>query len=100
MATSNRLMYGTICINDIWEAIQSQHSSMTKSDKNGKVYASVKIWINPEPDKYGNNASVQLSPKKDTEDQSLYIGNLRWSEIKEQQQATVDDLPPLGAPPF
>jgi hypothetical protein len=33
--------------------------------KNGKTYANVQVWVNDEPDKFGDHASIQLNSAKD-----------------------------------
>jgi len=42
--------------------------------KKGK-YVDVTIWINDEPDQYGNSMSIQQSTKKG--DSKIYIGNCK-----------------------
>jgi hypothetical protein len=39
------------------------------------VYFNVAIWDNDQANQFGQNVSIQLSPKKDTESKVLYIGN-------------------------
>lgn len=45
--------------------------------KSGDEFTSVTIFINDEPDQYGNDASVKMNPVKDQADQKVYIGNLK-----------------------
>lgn len=81
----SKLMTGSICVSDIpkekiWTA------------KSGKRYVSIKMWINDDPDQYGNHASVQVAQSKDEIDQKLkavYIGNLKnyQSDQKESPKA-------------
>lgn len=89
-------MTGSICVSDIpkekiWTA------------KSGKKYVSIKMWINDEPDQYGNNASVQVGQTKEEIDQKLkaiYIGNLKnyQSEQKESPKANVKSSVQNNAP--
>lgn len=95
MAKSNKCMYGSICVSDIIDAINEKHSALYKA-KNEKVYANVRLWIKDGPDQYGNEASVQLAPKKDSEDKKTYIGNMKWADVGTPPAPTMDDLPPLG----
>ncbi|HRP30500.1 MAG TPA: hypothetical protein PKV73_01345 [Agriterribacter sp.] len=75
--------YGSICITDIFDLLNKKHSAFTKGE-NGKVYASVNVWLNDNVDKFGNIMSIQLNPKKDLREQDgqPYIGNLKESESK------------------
>ena len=43
--------------------------------KNGAKYLNIVVFINDNPDEYGNNASIQLSKKEG--ENSIYIGNLK-----------------------
>lgn len=75
--------YGSICITDVFDLLNKKHSSFSKAE-NGKVYASVNVWLNDEKDKFGNVMAIQLNPKKDLREQDgqPYIGNLKESESK------------------
>lgn len=48
--------------------------------KNGK-YCDIAIWFSEEPDKFGNNLSIQQSTKKD--EQKIYIGEAKFYVPKE-----------------
>ena len=46
--------------------------------KNGAMYYNIDIWINDEPDQYGNHASVQQNQTKEEREnkkQKVYLGN-------------------------
>jgi len=48
--------------------------------KNGAKYLNIVLWINDEPDQFGNNASIQVSQTKEERDQKVkptYIANLK-----------------------
>jgi hypothetical protein len=70
----SKLRTASICYTDLAEAAKSGHTAFSRA-KNGKVYFNVAIWDNEEENKFGQNVSIQLSPKKDTESKPLYIGN-------------------------
>lgn len=67
--------------------------------ENGAKYLNIVIWINDEPDQYGNDASIQVSQKKEERDQNIkptYIGNLKEfkkdsSSMKSPAGETVED---------
>jgi hypothetical protein len=86
------LLTGSICLSDLLEQAKKQHSAFAKSEKNNKIYFNVKVWINDTKDQFGNDASVQLNPKKDHEPESMYIGNLKTLERKEPEPLKEDDV--------
>ena len=48
------------------------------------IYLDVAVWFSEEPDKYGNNLSIQQSTKKD--EPKIYIGEAKfWSPKKEEE---------------
>jgi len=77
----NQLFYGSICISDILDQLKQRHSGFTKA-QNGKIYASVNVWLNAEKDKFGNVMSIKVSPSKEKKDieQGFYIGNCKPSD--------------------
>ena len=70
--------------------------------ENGSKFLNIVVWINDEPDQYGNNASIQISQSKEEREsgvKSIYIGNLKQPQTRNNEptsaknaQAT-DDLP-------
>ena len=88
---------GSICIDDLFAASKAGHSSITTA-KNGKKYAGICIWHNEEPDKYGNDGSIQLNSKKEMRETEakIYIGNIKNPTTGSQNQASQsgnEDLP-------
>jgi hypothetical protein len=77
----SQLFFGSICLTDLIDIAKKKHSAFTKGN-NGKIYASVNVWLNDEKDKFGNIMSVQVNPSKEMKDleDRVYIGNLRQSE--------------------
>lgn len=76
-----QLFYGSICLTDLIENAKKKHSAFTKG-QNGKIYASVNVWLNDQVDKFGNIMSVQINPTKEMKDleDRIYIGNLKQSD--------------------
>ncbi len=77
----NTLYTGSICLSDI------DKTKIAKSDKNGKLYLSVDIWINEEIDKYGNVGSInvrQSKEEREAKEKKTYIGNFKQLEGKPQ----------------
>ena len=76
----SKMLTGSIDLNKI------DKSKVVTTDKNGNPfsngakYLNVVVWINDEPDQYGNNVSVQISQSKEERDNKVkatYIGNLK-----------------------
>ena len=70
--------------------------------ENGAKYLNVVVWINDEADKYGNNASIQISQSKEERDagvKAIYIGNLKEPQSRTNEPTSArtaqvaDDLP-------
>ena len=96
MANKTRV---SICIDELFAASKAGHTAII-TGKNGKKYATVDIWENDTPDKFGNDFSVQLYDKEAKK--ATYIGNGKKYKPESTQQATQshkaepiaeDDLP-------
>jgi len=96
MANKTRV---SICIDELFAASKKGHPAIT-TGKNGKKYATVDIWENDTPDKFGNDFSVQLYDKEAKK--ATYIGNGKKYKPETQQApqsrkaepiAKDDDLP-------
>ena len=62
-------------------------TKIAKSDKNGKLYLSVDIWVNEQPDNYGNIGSINVRQSKEEREAKVkktYIGNFKQLEGKPQ----------------
>ena len=88
-------------------------TKIVSTDKNGKPfengakYLNVVVWINDEADKYGNNASIQISQSKEERESGVkatYIGNLKEPQSRNNESKSTkstfitddliaDDLP-------
>jgi hypothetical protein len=77
----SQLFYGSIDVSTLIELARKKHSAFTKGT-NGKIYASINVWLNDKQDKYGNMMSVQINPSKEMKEleDRVYIGNLKESE--------------------
>lgn len=71
------LYNGSICLSDI------PKDKITTSEKNGKKYLNINIWLNDDVDQYGNLGSLQVSQKKEEREageKKVYIGNFKVSQ--------------------
>lgn len=88
---NGKLMTGSICLTDLNKNAKEAHSAFTRGN-NGKIYANVKVWINEDADQYGNQASIQLNPKKDMETDKVYVGNLKYLDKKEPEPIKAESV--------
>lgn len=81
LSNMNTLYTGSICLSDI------DKTKIAKSEKNGKLYLSVDIWVNEQPDNYGNIGSInvrQSKEEREAKEKKTYIGNFKQLEGKPQ----------------
>ena len=80
---SSKLFLGSIDLTKI-------NKNDIKVHENGAKYLSITMWVNDEPDKYGNNMSIKAGSKET----SYYIGNAKeWKkegEITAKNQENTD----------
>lgn len=86
-------MHGSICLSDLSAAFKKNHSAFNKSQKNGKIYANIAVWMNDEPDEYGNILSFQLNSKKDAPDDKVYFGNAKLPDGGKPAAAAASSAP-------
>lgn len=89
----NKLLSGSICLTDLIAYAKEQHSAFIKAN-NGKIYINLSIWLNSEPDKFDNDASIQLNSKKGSEDKKHYVGNAHY--VTPPETVTAADVENLG----
>lgn len=73
----SQTLLGSICLTDV------PTEKVTTSEKNGKEYLSVVIFVNDEVDKYNNIASMAVSQSKEEREaktKAKYIGNFKDSK--------------------
>lgn len=91
------LFNGSICLTDI------PKDKITVSEKNGKKYLNINLWLNDEPDQFNNNGSIQVSQSKEEREagaKKQYIGNFKYAQKKqdEQQGAAASSEPESDLP--
>lgn len=99
MSNNAQLSIGSICLTDLLAHARAQHSAFTKSAANGKIYVSIKMWDNEEPNQHGQHISVQLNPSVDAgeSEKGIYIGNLKHVERKGPQPISEADMEEIPA---
>ena len=59
--------------------------------QNGAKFLNIVVWVNDEPDNYGNTASIQISQSKEEREagaKSIYIGNLKEPQSRTNEQTS------------
>lgn len=87
----NRLFLGSICLTELNEQAKKGNPAFSRAE-NGKIYVSVNLWHNEEPDQYENVAQLQLSKPKDSKEKTVYVGNFKLPKKKEPEPITSADL--------
>lgn len=87
----SQLLYGSVDFSELLKLAKAGNKAFSKSEKNGKIYLNIQVWINDEKDKFDNDASVQTNFKDAAKEERFYIGNLKKSEKKEPLQLTEND---------
>jgi hypothetical protein len=59
------LINASIDVSMLEEMFKKRHSAFNRSQKNQKMYVNLSIWVNDDPDKFGDHASIQLNSSKD-----------------------------------
>lgn len=90
--------YGSIDFSKLIEQAKAGNKAFTKNE-NGKIYLNVRIWVNDEKDKYGNDASFQSNFKGATKEDRFYFGNLKESDMI-QEDVSPYDVPDTNDLPF
>lgn len=98
MAGKAQSYYGSIDLTTLLKMANLPHSACIRAGKDNKAFVQIIVWVNEEPDQYGNSLSIKLSSKtKELEEieGKVYIGNLKKSEAKpvEQLEAGAPDIP-------
>lgn len=78
-----QLLSGSICLTDI------PKDKIWKSEKTGKQYLNINVWINDDADKFGNNGSIQVGQTKEEREAGeakKYVGNLKFVQAKQQTE--------------
>ena len=90
--------YGSIDFSKLIEQAKAGHKAFSKSEKNGKIYLNVDVYVKDEVDQFGNIASIRGTFKGATKEDKFYFANLKESQFNEQKVESndvdgLDDLP-------
>jgi len=99
----SKLLTGSIDLNKIDKTKIVSVDKNGKPFENGAKYLNVVVWINDEVDKYGNNASIQISQSKEERDagvKATYIGNLKEPQGRNNEPTSARTTPVADDLPF
>ena len=82
--------YGSIDFSKLIEQAKAGHKSFSKSEKNGKIYLNVDVYVKDEVDQFGNIASIRGTFKGATKEDKFYFANLKESQFNEQKVEAYD----------
>lgn len=90
--------YGSIDFSKLLEMAKSGSKAFTKSEKNGRIYLNVDVFVKEEVDQYGNIASIRGTFKGAQKEDKFYFANLKESapfveKIEGSDIPDTDDLP-------
>jgi len=91
--------YGSIDFSKLIEQAKAGHKAFSKSEKNGKIYLNVDVYVKDEVDQFGNIASIRGTFKGATKEDKFYFANLKESQFNEQK-VEVSDISDLDDLPF
>jgi hypothetical protein len=91
--------YGSIDFSKLLEQAKAGSKAFTKSEKNGKIYLNIDVYVKDEVDQYGNIASIRGTFKGAEKEDKFYFANLKQSQsngsapVESTEIPSVDDLP-------
>ena len=89
----SQLLYGSLNYDALLKAVKSGKVKTFKTES-GVRLVNINVWVNDEPDKYDNDASIQVQFKDEfKEEKADYVGNLKKYVKKEPKEASANDFP-------
>jgi hypothetical protein len=85
--------YGSIDVTTLLKQANLPHSAFVRAGKEKKAFAQITVWVNDEPDQYGNSLSIKLQSKDaaaQAVEGNIYLGNLKKSEPKAPEPLEAD----------
>ncbi|MEA1849242.1 hypothetical protein U9K52_09985 [Chryseobacterium sp. MHB01] len=88
----SQLLYGSLNYDALLKAVKSGRVKVFKTES-GVRLININVWVNDEPDKYDNDASIQVQLKDEfKEEKADYVGNLRKYVKKELKEGSSEDF--------
>lgn len=85
--------YGSIDFSKLLEMAKAGHKAFSKSEKNGKIYLNVDVYVKDEVGQYGDKASIRATFKGAAKEDKFYFANLKESEGFVESQPIASEIP-------
>jgi hypothetical protein len=85
--------YGSIDFSKLLEMAKAGHKAFSKSEKNGRIYLNVDVYVKDEVGQYGDKASIRGTFKGATKEEKFYFANLKESAPFTEAQPAIDEIP-------
>lgn len=82
--------YGSIDFTKLIEQAKAGHKAFSKSEKNGRIYLNVDVYVKDEVNQFGNIASIRGTFKGATKEDKFYFANLKQSTPFEERVDATD----------
>ena len=92
--------FGSIDFSKLLEMAKAGNKAFTKSEKNGRIYLNVDVYVKDEVDQYGNIASIRGTFKGAQKEDKFYFANLKESAPFIEAQPAIDEIPTVDDLPF
>ena len=92
--------FGSIDFSKLLEMAKAGNKAFTKSEKNGRIYLNVDVYVKDEVDQYGNIASIRGTFKGAQKEDRFYFANLKESTPFVEAQPAIDEIPDTDSLPF
>jgi len=92
--------YGSIDFSKLLEQAKAGSKAFTKSEKNGRIYLNVDVYVKDEVDQYGNIASIRGTFKGAQKEDKFYFSNLKESSPFVEAQPELNEIPSADDLPF
>lgn len=84
--------YGSIDFTKLVEMAKAGSKAFTKSEKNGRIYLNIDVYVKDEVDQYGNMASIRGTFKGAEKEDKFYFANLKESQSSSPKVIAEDDI--------
>jgi hypothetical protein len=91
---NNTLFTASIDFTEALELYQQRHPAFYRSEKTGKIYLNIEIWVNEQENQYKQHGSIKTRQPKEHREQGKYIANLRKVDINKNNQSAPPPPPP------
>ena len=92
--------YGSIDFTKLVEMAKAGSKAFSKSEKNGRIYLNIDVYVKDEVDQYGNKASIRGTFKGAEKEDKFYFANLKESQAPAPVAVESSDLDELDSLPF